>query len=1563
MKQSIRKTGGLFLLLGLVWMFAMVCGPDAKRCYADEAGTIEIDTPPQASATLTYGGEYATLSVEAHATNGNVLSYKWYKAHHEGGSGYVMPLGNSREQLIIPDYLPGNYEYYCEISAAGCTTVTSSSTTVTINKAVYEGMSEATVYVVSGYAYELPVLPVSDMAYTVGTITDEAGLIQDSYISHYDGRYVILFGINAAAAGSSAVIELAISGGDWYQDACFTLTVELPAKTLVGITEVGASNSTYSGLPCAGYSGTPVSGGYVGSLEYHYYGRLYTAYDSTTAPSLPGNYRLVISVPENDPQYAGSMYLDFSIYKQGVRAKINAVTVKEGQSLPKPVISYSGFLGTDTAASCILVDPSTYYEVSDSSSPGSYTIYCNYDTVLTYEASKLYDVYPYNGTLTVIAKSSACDVTGISLNGAVIEIGTDTGTISAEVANNVESGYIGPTVSEYADCKMYQDENCTTLITDPYMSFAVGDSTVYLKVTAENGTASKVYTLTVTRQAPDTGTDKINLIDPPVDVTLGYGETEMLGVFAETTNGAAMTYQWYEYIPATATGQEIPGATGDSFEVPADQAPGTYYYYCILRATDCNDVRTPRAKVTITKAVYGGQLTETLYAVSYYEKGFTYLLPELPSGMSYSDQGVSASGELGFVNALADGQLAWWVSSRPAGASLTITIPIIGNQYYEDSTFTLTQTAVDPIPVTITGITAEDSIYGMDGPGYTGTPSAGAYTGTLKYYYTGTCSDGTSYDSDDYAPFLPGSYTLTVSIPEGELYTGSQILPFIIAKKELTAKADDKTIRQGEPLPAATVSYSGFAYGESKDYVISLDAGAALTVTDSLTVGVSEINIVADEVLYPFYDMCYYVVHEKGNLSIVPSEGTWYIVSFNTGAGSAVASQIVDDSGVVSRPADPTYAGYIFAGWYIESSCTTVFDFVYGGISSDITLYAKWTQKDPGVTYYTVSFSTGAGSAVASQSVVSGAKAVRPADPTNTGYTFADWYADSSYVTVFDFANTAITANTTVYAKWTQNPPAPTSYTVSFSTGAGSAVTSQSIASGEKASRPADPSYTGYTFGGWYTNNSYTTVFDFANTAITADTTVYAKWTQNAPEATYYTVSFNTGAGSAVADQSIALGEKASRPADPAYTGYTFGGWYTNSSYTTAFDFANTAITANTTVYARWSYNGGTPSGGGSTPADTGSTSPESEDGKGGTVYEIGENNEAAWSEAVKAIQSGGISELTVELNGTTVIPAQLLQAAAGKDITVTVKLGDTLSWNIRGSSLTAPGAAGWQAIDFNAELTGGVIPQEALENLFGQNGAESTEEVLQLHLSHEGSFGFTASLRVCVGAGLAGKMANLFYYNPNSGELEFAYAARIDSEGYAVFSFSHASDYAIAVDEKQLLLVELNKIQLTSSKKTLYIDGDIDTQAQLTLSIPDSLSGLDREDSLYPTVTYSSSNPEVASVGADGKVTAIKKGKATITATIKTGDTTQTLRLTITVKKAYIKLVKSKSSLKKGESFTYTAIGYGVSTGKITFTTTEKSVVVIDKKSGKAVAKTTGTDYVIARYGKIQVKQKVTVK
>lgn len=69
--------------------------------------------------------------------------------------------------------------------------------------------------------------------------------------------------------------------------------------------------------------------------------------------------------------------------------------------------------------------------------------------------------------------------------------------------------------------------------------------------------------------------------------------------------------------------------------------------------------------------------------------------------------------------------------------------------------------------------------------------------------------------------------------------------------------------------------------------------------------------------------------------------------------------------------------------------------------------------------YYTVSFNSMGGTAVASQTVLSGAHAAAPADPTRAGYTFEGWYTDGSYENRFDFG-APVTADVTLYAKWSK---------------------------------------------------------------------------------------------------------------------------------------------------------------------------------------------------------------------------------------------------------------------------------------------------------------------------------------------------------------------------------------------------------------------------------------------------------------------------------------------------------------------------------------------------------------
>jgi len=77
---------------------------------------------------------------------------------------------------------------------------------------------------------------------------------------------------------------------------------------------------------------------------------------------------------------------------------------------------------------------------------------------------------------------------------------------------------------------------------------------------------------------------------------------------------------------------------------------------------------------------------------------------------------------------------------------------------------------------------------------------------------------------------------------------------------------------------------------------------------------------------------------------------------------------------------------------------------------------------------------------------------------------------------------------------------APSTHTVTFETNDGSKVEALEVEDGAKATKPTDPTKEGYTFDGWYSDKELTKAFDFA-TAITADTTVYAKWTEESTEA------------------------------------------------------------------------------------------------------------------------------------------------------------------------------------------------------------------------------------------------------------------------------------------------------------------------------------------------------------------------------------------------------------------------------------------------------------------------------
>lgn len=156
--------------------------------------------------------------------------------------------------------------------------------------------------------------------------------------------------------------------------------------------------------------------------------------------------------------------------------------------------------------------------------------------------------------------------------------------------------------------------------------------------------------------------------------------------------------------------------------------------------------------------------------------------------------------------------------------------------------------------------------------------------------------------------------------------------------------------------------------------------------------------------------------------------------------------------------------------------------------------------------------------------------------------------------------------------------------------------------------------------------------------------------------------------------------------------------------------------------------------------------------------------------------KSGGT--VTVAMNGTTVVPKDVIDSIKGKDTTLVLDMGNGLSWKIYGKDITD--AAG--DIDFDVTVgadAGKSIPVDVINNVTGERSS------LNLTLAYDGEFGFTATLTVNMESKNAGLYANLFYYNEQTGELEFISAGQIDPEGNVELVFTHASDYTIVVDAK----------------------------------------------------------------------------------------------------------------------------------------------------------------------------------
>ena len=256
------------------------------------------------------------------------------------------------------------------------------------------------------------------------------------------------------------------------------------------------------------------------------------------------------------------------------------------------------------------------------------------------------------------------------------------------------------------------------------------------------------------------------------------------------------------------------------------------------------------------------------------------------------------------------------------------------------------------------------------------------------------------------------------------------------------------------------------------------------------------------------------------------------------------------------------------------------------------------------------------------------------------------------------------------------------------------------------------------------------------------------------------TVNLNGGSGSTTGGQYPAgevVNIDAGRRSNYRFTGWTTsnrGSFADASSASTTF----TMPAADTTITANWQYN----------PPYIPPTKP---DGPSTGTSDGWEDIREEIADADKG------DTIAIDMNGETEVPGEIFEEVAGKDVTVEFELEDGISWTVNGQDI--PTATDFSDLDLGVDLGTKGISVDVINSVTGELGS------VQITLAHDGEFGFALTLTAPLGKENAGYWANLYHYDEAGKTLNFETSAQIDDEGDVALRMTHASQYAIVIDDK----------------------------------------------------------------------------------------------------------------------------------------------------------------------------------
>ena len=312
-------------------------------------------------------------------------------------------------------------------------------------------------------------------------------------------------------------------------------------------------------------------------------------------------------------------------------------------------------------------------------------------------------------------------------------------------------------------------------------------------------------------------------------------------------------------------------------------------------------------------------------------------------------------------------------------------------------------------------------------------------------------------------------------------------------------------------------------------------------------------------------------------------------ITFNAGGGSGSMDSVTVKTGAnyilpacgFTAPTDQEFKAWEIGGteYKVGDSYT---------VNGDIEIKALWKNRVITPTTYTVTVSNdGNGTGTAAPSTAAAGTTITLTAMPNEGYHFKEWEVISGGVTIKDDKFLMPNGNVEVKAIFEEDaPPVPTEFTITVKTdGNGTASASHAKAVvGTEIRLTATPNK-GYHFKEWQVMSGGVTIKDDKFLMPSANVDVKAIFEEDAPPApTEFIVTFDGNGGTpSVVSMTTTNQKLTSLPSASRSGSYSFDGWYTDKSGGTKIT-TDTVFSANTTVYAHWTYIGG---GGGYNPPVT----------------------------------------------------------------------------------------------------------------------------------------------------------------------------------------------------------------------------------------------------------------------------------------------------------------------------------------------------------------------------------------